>query len=237
LRVAPLRCRSVQRLPILPVSRQLGDRADYHPPHGNADRIAGPPQIIETSMGAFECMRAVVLNHHQRGAPSVDVVHMKYGAMPRAAVGRPSLSAGGTRGRAYAEVSLGSTAAGAKLRDKVGLREAKLIGICQLAAARAPLRLPAEALRCGLVQALAFDRAAAPRSPARFCDRPPTRPGRALRAIRQRVGLARVCRAKIGVGGNPIKPPLRQLRFASTASTASSSNIAGLAALSPSLTL
>jgi hypothetical protein len=92
LRVAPLRSRSVQRLPISPVSRQLSDRVDYHPPHGHADHIAGPPELIEMSMGAFECMRTVVLNHCDRGAPSIDVVNMKYGAMPRAAVGRPSLS-------------------------------------------------------------------------------------------------------------------------------------------------
>ena len=55
---------------------------------GNADRIASPPQIIEMRMGAFEGMRAVVLNHCDRRAPSIDVVHMKHGAMRR--VGRPS---------------------------------------------------------------------------------------------------------------------------------------------------
>ena len=41
--------------------------------------ISGLPQAVDMGKGSLECVRAVVLNHPQRGVPGIDVVQMEHG--------------------------------------------------------------------------------------------------------------------------------------------------------------
>src|SRR5262245_22923405 len=80
--------RSIQRIVPLPIADEATDGAGEHDPNGDADDVAGAAQLIEMSMGPLEGVGAVLLNHCQRSAPSVGVMHESHAAIYPLPAGR-----------------------------------------------------------------------------------------------------------------------------------------------------
>jgi hypothetical protein len=60
------------------ISAQLRDGIRYEGPSNDANHISARPQVVDMSKGSLKSVGAIVLDHPQRGAPSIDVVHMEH---------------------------------------------------------------------------------------------------------------------------------------------------------------